>query len=66
MTRPTYLRLHLESNDDEEITCLFCGLRHCEQATMVKGGGRMSIIGVHTKCAESHMESLSKVKKEPE
>ena len=62
MTRPTLIKFYLEPNDDEEITCLFCGHRKCEQSFMAGGGGRKNIYGVHNDCAENHMSKLLPLK----
>jgi len=58
VSKPTYLRFHLEPNDDEEITCLFCNGPRCEQATRVSGGNRVTFYGVHNACAEKHMDKI--------
>jgi len=60
--KPTFIRFHLEHNDESEITCLFCGYPRCEQSFPCSGGGRMNIYGVHTECAEKHMAKLTQTK----
>lgn len=64
MSKPTYLRFHLEHNEDAEITCLFCMLNACEQCFTVAGAGRASVIGVHNSCADKHMDKLQAPKEE--
>ena len=59
MARPVFIRFDLEPNDDDEITCLFCGLRKCEQMIEARGGGRVSFIGIHNDCADKHMERMA-------
>jgi hypothetical protein len=56
MSKPQQLKFWLEHNDDEDITCLFCGLPRCEQSFEAAGGGKRSFYGVHTSCAEKHMD----------
>lgn len=56
MSRPTLIKFYLEPNEDEEITCLFCGLFKCEQCFVASGGGQSRIIGVHNSCADKHTE----------
>ena len=56
--KPTFIRFHLEHNDDEEVTCFFCKLPRCEQFFEVKGNERRWV-GVHSSCAEKHMEKLT-------
>lgn len=59
MSRPTFLRFHLENNEDEEITCFFCSVSKCEQFFEVLGNERRWV-GCHTSCAEKHMNRLTK------
>lgn len=63
MSRPTYLRFYLEHNDDDEITCVFCGLPRCEQGYLASGGGRKSFYGVHNSCGEKHMDKMKQTPK---
>ena len=58
-TKPTYLRFHLENNDEDEMTCFFCTLPKCEQYFVCAGGGGKKMVGVHTACAEKHQKSLT-------
>lgn len=51
-----FIRFDLEPNDDDEITCLFCGLRKCDKLFETKGGGRRTLHGVHDRCADDHDE----------
>ena len=50
--------------DDDEITCLVCGLPKCDIESVIHGPGRLSVVGAHTHCAEkawSTMDPLSLV-----
>ena len=56
MARPTLLKFWLDDNDDETLTCFFCGTSDCEATFTVRGQGKAQIIGVHHKCVEKHQE----------
>lgn len=58
-SKPTYLRFHLDNNDEDEMTCFFCTLPKCEQSFEVIGGGGRKWVGVHTSCAEKHMLKMT-------
>jgi len=62
VTRPSYIRFHLEPIDDEELSCIFCGLPRCDQGFQAAGGGKRSIYGVHNTCVDRHMDKLLGVK----
>lgn len=57
--KPTFIRFNLGNNDEEEMTCFFCTLPKCEQYFTCAGGGGMKMVGVHTGCAEKHMDKLT-------
>ena len=40
----------LENNEDEQVTCTYCALPGCDLGYLVKGDGRQSWCGVHSKC----------------
>ena len=59
MSKPTFLRFHLEHNDEEEMTCFFCDGPKCEQSFKHRAAGGMKMVGVHTSCAEKHQDKLT-------
>jgi len=60
--KPTFIRFHLEHNDDEEISCFFCTLPKCEQYFEVRGGNQRRWVGTHDSCAEKHMDKMTATK----
>lgn len=40
----------LNKNEDKEITCIYCNLHNCDLSYEVRGDGRISWCGVHSKC----------------
>lgn len=60
-----FVRFDLENNDleDDELTCVFCGLRKCDKLFVTKGGGRTTFYGIHDRCAEDHEERQREGKK---
>lgn len=46
----TTITLPISENDDPDITCVMCNLRHCELAIEVWGHGRHVWSGIHNRC----------------
>jgi len=61
-SKPTFIRFHLEHNDDEEITCFCCSLPRCEQFFEVSGGNVRRWVGVHSTCVDKHMSKLTQTR----
>lgn len=61
-TRPTLLKLFLENNEDDELTCILCNQGACDQLFVTRGHGIASIKGVHSKCAQKNNDRMTKTK----
>jgi hypothetical protein len=60
--KPTFIRFHLEHNDEEEMSCFFCDGPKCEQHFTHRAAGGMKMVAVHTACATQHMDKLTNTK----
>lgn len=63
--KPTLLKFYLQHNDDEELTCFFCGLHKCDQFFEARGDGKIQWIGVHSGCVDRHTERQTKTTAKP-